>query len=635
MDRFGKAFTAFVLAGMVLSVGAIAYTLSDSEEQVTSQFLSRFHSNQELREYLRDATSQSYYEDTSALMPRGATNEFSLDQTSGGASYSETNVQVAGVDEADQVKTDGEYIYVANWNDVTIVKAYPPSELANVSTVDETDLLGVSAEDHSISVSGIFIHGERLVITASVWKDYDWSYYYDWFAPGRDSVDGAPEIEAWEPSRTMVFLVDVSDVTSPRLEYSVGITGYEITSRMVGDVVYLVAQSSVWQWEEEVFLPRIWTGFESEELSSGSVYYDPETREPSGLIDVMAVNATNGEFSHISVVAGYSSTVYMSQSSLYFTVQKWSGQLTFDNAGNEIVDDSSTRTTIYRVSVDDLNIEVTASGEVKGWLLNQFSMDENGAYLRVATTSDWTNLRNAVYVLDSDLQLVGALEDIAPGEMIYSARFVGDTLYLVTFRQVDPLFVIDLSDPTAPEILGELEIPGFSSYLHPVDDTHVLGIGQENWSVKISLFDVSDPANPVEQSKFLLEQNSHTAAGYDHKAVLFDLEKGLLVIPVYSYWWSPDYTRSGSWTGFYVFGVSVEDGLWLRGTIEVMSWTYDAYYDYSDYYYDDARRALFIGDYLYSLSMYKVKVNLLSDLSEVNTLIYREEQNGGYYVLAG
>jgi len=245
-------------------------------------------------------------------------------------------------------------------------------------------------------------------------------------------------------------------------------------------------------------------------------------------------------------------------------------------------------------------------------MLNQFSMDENDGFLRVATTSEWANPDNSVYVLDDDLEVVGSLEGLAPTERIYSVRFVQDTLYLVTFRQVDPLFVIDLSNPYDPKVLGEVEITGFSTYLHPIDDDHVLGIGFENWSVKISIFDVSDPTDPTEMDRYVISGGSWSEANYDHKAVLFDKQRELLVIPASSY---TDYEHK---TGAFVFKISLTEGISLRGVI-----------DHGEYNY--LRRALYIDDNLYTISGSVVMVNSLSDLSEINSVQYREEPH--YYYL--
>jgi uncharacterized secreted protein with C-terminal beta-propeller domain len=290
------------------------------------------------------------------------------------------------------------------------------------------------------------------------------------------------------------------------------------------------------------------------------------------------------------------------------------------NADSTPREEWTTRTTVYKVAVDRLSMVNVARGEIRGWLLNQFSMDENDGYLRVATTTSWSEPKNGVYVLDSDLQIVGALEGLAPTERIYSARFMGDTLYLVTFRQIDPFFVIDLRDPISPKVLGELKIPGFSSYLHPVDDSHVLGIGSENNSVKISLYDVTDPTNPVEQSKYLAPGWSSSTAQWDHKAFLFDRERNLLVIPmqVYdSYWGNSNY-----WTGAYVFNVSTVDGISLWGKVS----------QNAQNVYDSPFRALYIDDTLYTVSYSSVRATSLLDLSAQGGLIY-STYSSWYYVL--
>jgi uncharacterized secreted protein with C-terminal beta-propeller domain len=271
-------------------------------------------------------------------------------------------------------------------------------------------------------------------------------------------------------------------------------------------------------------------------------------------------------------------------------------------------DPDETTTSIYRIDLEGVHMYPAASGDVSGWLLNQFSMDEHESYLRVATTTGWMNPENAVFVLDDDLNTVGAIEGLAPDESIYSARFVGDRLYLVTFRQVDPLFVIDLSTPDKPVVVGMLEIPGFSTYLHPIDETHILGIGQENWTVKLSLFDVSDPANPVEQSKYLLDDSGWTPALYDHHAVLYYAEKGLLVIPGYAYCYEDLYSYRAI-SSAYVFAVSASEGISLRGVV-----THDAVMDLSSGYIE---RALYIGEYLYTVSRSAVQANLLEDLTLV------------------
>jgi inhibitor of cysteine peptidase len=226
--------------------------------------------------------------------------------------------------------------------------------------------------------------------------------------------------------------------------------------------------------------------------------------------------------------------------------------------------------------------------------------------------------QNNVYILDMDLKNVGSLENIAPGESIYATRFVDDICYLVTYRQVDPFFVIDLSNPTNPQISGQLKIPGYSTYLQTYDKTHIIGVGRDDSKVKISLYDVTDMNNPIELKNYSIENNegwAESSALYEYKAFLFDKEKNLLLIP------AGDYYKQSA----YVFDISVENGILLRGIIshgtdvqieeesgKEMYYTYD--------YGNSIQRALYIQDTLYTISNNMVKMNSLNDLSEINSI---------------
>jgi uncharacterized secreted protein with C-terminal beta-propeller domain len=284
-------------------------------------------------------------------------------------------------------------------------------------------------------------------------------------------------------------------------------------------------------------------------------------------------------------------------------------------------------------------IDYGARGEVPGRLLNQFSMDEDNGKFRVATTSEfWTPrggsvLHNNVYVLDSDMEIVGKLEEIAEGESIYAARFMGDRLYLVTFERIDPFFVIDLSGDN-PRVLGELKLPGYSNYLHPYDEDHVIGIGKETketpyggveiLGVKLALFDVSDVNNPKAVDVFEIGgSGTDSEVLYDHKALLFSREKNILSVPVsimpeYQPIYEDErYIQPKIWRGFYVFGIDPEDGFELKGEIEHFN-------DVSDYYYaygTHGSRSFYIGDLLYTVSLNNlIKMNELDDLTELNEL---------------
>ena len=276
-------------------------------------------------------------------------------------------------------------------------------------------------------------------------------------------------------------------------------------------------------------------------------------------------------------------------------------------------------------------------------------MDEYNGYFRIATTTghvarnmEEATSANHIYVLNLNMSIVGKIENIAPGETIYSARFMGNRCYLVTFKKVDPFFVIDLEDPTNPKILGKLKISGYSDYLHPYDENHIIGIGKETveaeggdfaWyqGVKISLFDVSDVENPKEISKYVIgNRGTETPVLYDHKALLFDKNRNLLVIPVlvaeineeeYPEGVPPYIHGEYTWQGVYVFKISLEEGIILRGKIthlenETISMI-DYYYLYSPYM---VKRALYIGNVLYTISDKKIKMNSLDTLDKINEI---------------
>jgi len=285
------------------------------------------------------------------------------------------------------------------------------------------------------------------------------------------------------------------------------------------------------------------------------------------------------------------------------------------------------KTSIHKISIEQGSIAYDAQGTVPGTVNNQFSLSEHDGYLRVATTvHGWmmssylssVDSYNNVYVLDGSLETIGMIENIAVGETIYSVRFMDSICYLVTFEQIDPFFVIDISDPEDPMILGELKIPGYSTYLHPYDDTHIIGIGKEDNDVKVTLFEVEDVSNPREVATYQVKQEtdeyywSYSTALYEHKAFLFDEEKQLLIIPI-----SVDYKESA-----YVFDIS-NDGIMLKGVITHESDSPDPKED--SYWIGDyghsVKRSLYIDDVIYTVSDSMVQMNDMQDLSEINQIV--------------
>jgi uncharacterized secreted protein with C-terminal beta-propeller domain len=294
------------------------------------------------------------------------------------------------------------------------------------------------------------------------------------------------------------------------------------------------------------------------------------------------------------------------------------------------------RTVVHRIAIGpDGTLAYGAKGEVPGRLLNQFSMDESNGRFRLATTVEYytpysSGLYSNVYVLNEAMETVGRLEQIEPGESIYAARFIGERLYLVTFQRIDPFFVIDLSTDQ-PKILGALKLPGFSNYLHPYDENHIIGIGRETkdngfggattGGVKLAFFDVSDVSNPRLVDDYVIgQQGTDSEVLYDHKAFLFDREKNVLSIPISSFETVPILEgdrpiQPKAWRGFYVFGLTPEGGFEPRGQVE-HSPTGEYYY-----YGVQGSRSFYIGDVLYTVSLNNlIKMNNISSLAELNKL---------------
>jgi inhibitor of cysteine peptidase len=568
--------------------------------------LLRFASYQELKGFLNTAPSYPSYFYWGA--ERGV---FTLDATTLSAGenepgYSQTNIQVEGVDEADIVKSDGEYIYLATDNRLVIAKAYPPKEARVLS---ELEIEGY--------INGLFVNGDRLVVLQGngamygIWRDYSSSYTYE--------------------VKTSIRVYDVTDREKLVLEREVSVDGNYVSARMIGDYVYIIASGSAWMANDNIGLPMIYQDGGTVEIQPADIWHSETPDYGYGFTTIMSVNTVNDDEEpvHETLLLGGASNIYVSPSNIYVTFTDWSG--------------GSEKTSVHRIHVDEGRIEYHATGEVPGRLLNQFSMDENGEYFRVATTVGYawggdTKSTSNVYVLDQNLDTFGRLENLAPGEEVYSARFMGSRCYLVTFKKVDPLFVIDLANPGQPEVLGELKITGYSDYLHPYDENHVIGIGKEAvaaeegdfaWyqGVKISLFDVSDVANPKEIAKYEIgDRGTDSPVLNDHKAFLFDRSKNLLVLPVSVAEIDPSQYPGGVpswgygevvWQGAYVFDISLESGLELRGKIthcdgeEAENGGYVRYYGYSSC---SIERSLYIGDVLYTISGSKIGMNDLETL---------------------
>jgi uncharacterized secreted protein with C-terminal beta-propeller domain len=574
--------------------------------------ISRFTSYEQLQNFIKaNAQNTKIFWRNGAFAP--ASGEGAIPAPSApdysDTDYSATNIQVAGVDEADIVKTDGEYIYLVSGNRTIIVKAYPPEQARVLS---EIELEG--------TIIGIFINEDRLAVFEGGMPYYP---YYD--VPAVREYDIMPYISP----RVLVKIYDVSNRENPRLQRDISADGQYVSSRMIGDYAYVVINEPVYEQDDEINLPRIYSGGTEKEIPATDIYYSGVADYYYMYTTIIAINTQddNQEPTYETILLGASSNLYVSRDNIYLTFPVWGGDV-----------GDSQKTAIHRIHIQGSAVNYTASGEVPGMVLNQFSMDEYDDHFRVATTTYGQTTENNVYILNMSLNITGSLEDLAPGETIYSARFMGERGYLVTFKQVDPLFVIDLKNPYDPEVLGYLKVTGYSDYLHPYDENHIIGIGKETtdagefaWyqGVKISLFDVTDVSNPREISKLEIgDRGTDSPVLWDHKAFLFDKSRELLVMPVLvaevdqsEY---PEGVPSWAygepvWQGGYIFNVSLDQGIQLKGRITHIENLGDLEQDYDYYWYPfSVERSLYIGDVLYTISDAKIMMNNLGNLGYIN-----------------
>jgi inhibitor of cysteine peptidase len=517
-------------------------------------------------------------------------------------SYSTTNIQVEGVDEADIVKTDGNYLYVAtnnnyqsaSQNNVYIVKAdtQDPRVIAKINLGNNT------------YVAGLFLSKDssKLLVIGSQYQ----FYAYDDAARAQDVLI----YPYYSSVNTFLTVYDVSEKAMPVLARNVTLSGSYFNSRMIGNYVYAVVSQPTSLVNNDVVLPQVYENTKASQIEPTRIYYADTADTYFTFTTFIGLNIMDDaqEPTNMTVMMGGTSTMYVSMNNIYVTYPTWSEQGQY--------------TSIYRVHVNGSELTFEAKGNVLGYVLNQYSMDEYNGYLRLATTSQKNQTQqNNVYVLNTDLNVTGKLENLATDERIYSARFMGDKCYLVTFRQVDPFFVLDMSNPEKPKVAGELKIPGYSSYLHLYDENHVIGLGKEGSNVKLSLFDVSNVNAPTEVAKYIVEGDwTDSEALQEPKAFLFDKQKELLVIPVSKTNYGVIDTKdtetfeqqTGFWQGAYVFKLNT-NGFTLRGGITHQNTTNTQYYSYD--YNMWVHRALYINNTLYTVSNAKVLLNNLDTLA--------------------
>lgn len=591
-----------IIAAVLLLV--VSFTLSGCAELFSTENvepLPRFQNYDEMLAYLENSGLASSYLKGGGISPGlpAMQEEAAVDSNGNsgadrGSGFGETNVQTSGVDEADVIKNDGRYIYYLNDNKLVIVDAMNPSDMKVTGKITIGD---------SSTFSEMYKSGDYITAIGYTYEEM----------PVEKNQSGEDELlpGRYIPSRTYVFanVYDISDRTNPVLSREYKIEGDLLSSRMMDGKLYLVTNKWTYFYGGEVkpsqedVLPHVFDSEKNDKTTTipvEQICFMPNPAD-SSIMTISVMDTNNSSQVKTESIMGGGSNVYMSTNALYIvkphmyffpllervdidpeTVSGGSEATSTDESENE-----EPKTQIHKYNLTSNSVSYAGYGEVKGDILNQFSMDEFNGYFRIATTL-WTQegTLNNVYVLDSGMNQVGEIEGLAPGERIYSVRFSGETGYVVTFKNVDPLFVLDLSNPANPVVTGELKIPGFSNYLHPVGDNLLVGIGMdtreiyetgkngemvvtrvETGGIKISLFDVSNPANPVEKDVIVLGgQGSHTDAQYNHKAVTWWPEKSVLAFSAMVNT-SGDMNSRTSWQEHAVLIEVGDEGLSLKGML--------------------------------------------------------------------
>ena len=509
--------------------------------------LPRFASMEELRNVLENNNSNSRQAKSmnQEILDDTVITSETQEQTDTSSDYSMTNVQVDGVDEADIVKTDGEFIYYISNQKIYILS----KNLELVSTIDN-----INNEKEKFIPKELYINNDKLIILGN----------YSKFSTNNISnknteiidIDESQEIltddviiNSENFAKAMVY--DINKKDSPKLIREVGLDGFYINSRMINDNIYFVSSKNILynnNLKDEEILPYTEDSIRDENkkmISYSDIAYFKDVNTYNYMI-VGGFNINNSEEVQTETFFGASDNIYANKENLYITELK--------------IENNMDKTIIYKFKLGENGIILECKGEVEGYLNNQFSMDEYEGNLRVATTiskneiyydsTDTTivmgtnqDVSNKLTILDDNLKEIGKIENMAQDEKIYAVRFIGKIGYIVTFKQTDPLFVIDLSDPTNPIIKGELKIPGYSSYLHPYDDTHIIGIGYNtkenssggivNTNMKISMFDISDLENPREMYTMDIgEKYVYSELEYNHKALFINKDKNLIGFPL-------------------------------------------------------------------------------------------------------
>lgn len=521
--------------------------------------------------------------------------------------YSKTNIQVQNVDEADIVKTDGTYIYYVVSGKVYIIES-KNLEIKSVIAYNS---------NNDYSPNEIYINNNKLIVLGN---------YYE-YETNKNRADEEEKVRDYVSVRSNSFakaiVYDISNKENPVMDREVALDGNYINSRMIGENIYFISVKPSRYYtniKDDDILPLVQDTARTEKLKKiecTDIAYFKDTNNYNFML-VGGFNITNDEEVNVETFFGASDEIYASENNLYIT------QINY----GEHYSHNGCKTTIYKFNLSNSHINLQCKGEVNGYLNNQFSMDEYNGNLRIATTVykentlEEANTSNELIVLDKDLKEIGKIENLAVGEKIYSVRFIGKIGYIVTFKQIDPLFVIDLENPEKPEIKGELKIPGYSSYLHPYDETHIIGIGYNtksnghggitNDNMKLSMFDVSDLERPKEIFNIDVgEGYTYSDISYNHKVLFYNKNKDLIGFPL-TY---RELKAKDDRNGFIMLKINLEENKFEKYGEILQKIDYRTNID----------RVIYIQDTLYTLSETEIISYNLNTVEKIKTLKLEEE----------
>lgn len=528
---------------------------------------------------------------------------------------SKTNTQVNNVDEADIVKVDGNYIYYVSNKKLVIIDAHTPEASEKISEINY--------KDTNFNPREVYVKGQKIIV---IGNEYDNSCKTEAISTEDVTATDIERVQESKPKSGM-RIYDISNIKEPKETRRVMIEGNYISSRMIEDNIYYVAnkyiatsniqKNKMEDLDEDKYKPVYQDTAVSQEekcINYDLIYYFPETQDSSYLM-LAGLNINNNEEAEIRTFLGAGQYIYSSEKNMYIATNK-----TTYGKGYEVLGGT---THLLKIELNNGKFNFKAECNIDGQVNNQFSMDENKDTFRIATTTGniWVDetTANNLYILNDKLEEIGRVENFGKEEKIYSVRYVENKAYVVTFKQTDPLFVIDLSKSTKPQILGELKIPGYSTYLHPYDDTHLIGFGydtKENGTrvitngLKMSMFDISDFNNPQELFKISIGDSKYTYSEllYNHKALLFSKEKDIIAFPLYSSSGRKTNSRAA------IYNIDLEKGFSLKGEISNVTNKYE----------ENVKRIVFANDTFYTFSDSLVKVANMDTLEVVKEFTIKD-----------